>query len=134
MGTSYLGAHSFGTEHTEYQFPKEQTLCYFENRIADVTKIKVMRPRESVYAIFPPNDRRKFPKTRLPAILSVSSKQTAIPFIPSILLSGAELTEYYSIHSGIRISPKRTQLPSIDRVFSFQNSPKYKRTRTQTSD
>ena len=31
------------TEHTEYQFPKEETLCYSENRIADVTKIKVMR-------------------------------------------------------------------------------------------
>ena len=32
------------TEHTEYQFPKEQTLCYSENRIADITKIKVTRP------------------------------------------------------------------------------------------
>ena len=32
------------TEHTEYQFPKEQTLCYSENRIADVTKIDVLRP------------------------------------------------------------------------------------------
>ena len=31
------------TEHTEYQFPKEQTLCYSENRIADMTKIKAMR-------------------------------------------------------------------------------------------
>ena len=37
----------------------------------------------------------------------VYSEQTAIP---SILLSGAELTEYYSVHSGIRIGPKRTQL------------------------
>ena len=33
------------TEHTEYQFPKEQTLCYYENR----TKIKAMRPRKSGY-------------------------------------------------------------------------------------
>ena len=40
------------TEHSEYQFPKEQTLCYSENRIADVTKIKAMRPRKSGYAIF----------------------------------------------------------------------------------
>ena len=29
------------TEHTEYQFPKEQTLCYSENRIADVTKVRL---------------------------------------------------------------------------------------------
>ena len=33
---------------------------------------------------------------------SVCSEQTAIPSILSILLSGAELTEYYSIHSRIR--------------------------------
>ena len=50
------------TEHTEYQFPKEQTLCYSENRIADVTKIKAMRPRKSGYAIFPPKDGRQLPK------------------------------------------------------------------------
>ena len=50
------------TEHTEYQFPKEQTLCYSEKRIADVTKIKVMRPKKSRYAIFPPEGRQKLPK------------------------------------------------------------------------
>ena len=50
------------SEHTEYQFPKEQTLCYFKNRIADVTKIKAMTPRKSGYAIFPPKDRRQLPK------------------------------------------------------------------------
>ena len=50
------------TEHTEYQFPKEQTLCYCENRIADVTRIKAMRLRKSGYALFPPKDRRKLPK------------------------------------------------------------------------
>ena len=49
------------TEHAEYQFPKEQTLCCSENRIADVAKIKAMRPRKSGYAIFPPKDRRKLP-------------------------------------------------------------------------
>ena len=32
------------TELTEYQFPKEKTLCYSGNRIADVTTIDVMRP------------------------------------------------------------------------------------------
>ena len=26
------------TEHSEYQFRKEQTLCYSENRVADVTR------------------------------------------------------------------------------------------------
>ena len=50
------------TEHTEYQFPKEQTLWYSENKIADVTKIKAMRPRKTGYAIFPPKDERKLPK------------------------------------------------------------------------
>ena len=49
------------TEHTEYQFPKEQTLCYSENRIADVTKIKGMRPRKSGYALFLLKDRRQLP-------------------------------------------------------------------------
>ena len=41
---------------------------------------------------------------------SVYSEQTAIP---SILLSGAELTEYYSVHYWIRTGPKRTRLPPI---------------------
>ena len=50
------------TEHTEYQFPKEQTLCYSENRMADVTKIKAMRPRESGYATFLLENGRKLPK------------------------------------------------------------------------
>ena len=50
------------TERTEYHFPKEQTLYYSENRIADVTKMKAMRPRKSGYAIFPPKDGRKLPK------------------------------------------------------------------------
>ena len=50
------------TEHSEYQFPKEQTLCYSENRIADVTKIKAMRPRKSRNTIFPAKDGRKLPK------------------------------------------------------------------------
>ena len=50
------------TEQTEYQFPKEQTLCYSENRIADMTNIKAMRPRKSGYANFPSKDRQKLPK------------------------------------------------------------------------
>ena len=59
------------TEHTEYQFPKEQTLWYSENRIADVTKIKAMRPRKSRYAIFPPKDGGEIAKrTRFLSILN----------------------------------------------------------------
>ena len=50
-----------GIRHTEYQFPKEQTLCYSENRIADVTKNKAMRLSKSGYTIFP-KDRQKLPK------------------------------------------------------------------------
>ena len=42
--------------------PKRTDLCYSENRIADVTKIKAMRPRKSGYAIFPPKDGRQLPK------------------------------------------------------------------------
>ena len=68
--SSYSGIAT--TEHTEYQLPKEQTLCYSENRIADVTKIEAMRPRKSGYAIFSPKDGRKLP--RLPAILSIPNK------------------------------------------------------------
>ena len=94
------------TEHTEYQFPKEQT----ENRIADLTKIKAMRPRKSGYAIFPPKDAKIDKQMRLPTYCVHISYQTAVP---SILPSGAELTEYYSIHSGIRIGRKRTQLLPI---------------------
>ena len=88
------------TEHTEYQFPKEQTLCYSENRIADVTKIDMMRPRKMG---------ENFQKNMITGY-SVCSKQTAVL---SFLLSGEELTEYYSVQSGIRIGHKRTQLLSI---------------------
>ena len=90
------------TEHTEYQFPKEQTLCYSEDRIADVTKIKPVRPRKS---------RCENCQKNTIADYSAYSEQTAIPSVPSILLSGTELMEYYSVHSGIRTGPKRTQLP-----------------------
>ena len=51
---------------------------------------------------------------------TVYSEQTAIL---SILLSGADLTEYFSVHSGIRIVPKEHNYRQF-RVFSFQNSPK----------
>ena len=52
---------------------------------------------------------------------SVYSEQTAIP---SILLSGAELTEYYSVHSGIRTEVPKEHSYRQFRVFSFRNSPK----------
>ena len=61
--------------------------------------------------IFLPKDGQNCQKNAVTAY----SEETAIPLI---LLSGAELTEYYSIHSGIRIGPKRTS------VFSGRNSPK----------
>ena len=69
-----------------------------KNRIADVTKIKAMRPRKTRYAIFPPKDMRQLPKEHDYRLFCLSSEQTAIPSIPSILLSRAELTEYYSIN------------------------------------
>ena len=82
------------TENTEYQFPKEQTLCYSENRIADV--IKIMRPRKSGYAIFPPKDGRKLPKEHDYRLFSL------------FLQFCYRLTEYYSVHSGIGIDPTIT--------------------------
>ena len=78
------------TEQTEYHSQN--------NRIADVTKIDVMLGTQF--------SRQK--TARVPAILSIPNKP-----VYSVLLSGAELTEYYSVHSEIRIGPKRTQLPSI---------------------
>ena len=70
------------TEHTEYQFPKEQNLCYSE----DMPKIKVMRPRKSRYAIFPPKDRRKLPNEhdyRLFCLFRTNCYSVyTIPFIP----------------------------------------------------
>ena len=105
------------TEHTEYQFPKEQTLCYSENRIADVTKIKAMRQRKSSHQNTGENCQKN--------MITGYSEQTTIP---SILLSGAELTEYYFVHSGIRIGPRRTQLPPILCILipkqSQKNAPK----------
>ena len=44
---------------------------------------------------------------------SVYSEQTTILPILLIKLLGAELMEYYYVHSGIRIGPKRRQLPPI---------------------
>ena len=96
---SYSGTRT--TEHTEYQFPKEQTLCYSENRIADVIKIKAMRPRKSGYAIFPPKDGRKEHDHRL---LSVPNKPLFRPFRPF----------YYQFYFNYRQF----------RVFLFRNSPK----------
>ena len=75
-----VNSYSGMTEDTEYQFPKEQTLCYFENRIADMTKIDVMRLRKSGYTIFPPKDGRKLLKEHDYQLqYSVYSEQTSIP-------------------------------------------------------
>ena len=79
------------TEHTEYQFPKEQTLCCSENRIADITKIDMMRLRKSGYTIFPPIEGQKLPKEH------------------DYWLFGLLRTNCYSVDfSRIIIGPKRT--------------------------
>ena len=76
------------TEHTEYQFPKEQTLCYSENRIADVTKIKAMRPRKSRTPFYRRKTGENCQKNTITGYTVYKySKQTAIPSIQSILLS-----------------------------------------------
>ena len=100
------------TEHTECQFPKEHTLCYFENRVADVTKIDVVRPRKSGCTIFPPKDRRNLPKEyddRLFCLFResrIDGIRAAIPFIP-------ESEQVPKEHNYCQF-----------RVFSFRNSPK----------
>ena len=63
------------TEHTEYQFPKEQTLCYSEKRIAHVTKHEGGETEKISVLNFPAERRGKSAKrTRLPAILSILNK------------------------------------------------------------
>ena len=52
---------------------------------------------------------KNFPKERVFCVFRVN----CIPFILFILLSGAEWTEWYSVHSENGIAPKRTQIPSI---------------------
>ena len=103
------------TEHTEYQFPKEQTLCYSENRIADVTKIKAMRPRKSRYAIFRQKTSENCQTNTITGyILSIPNKPLFRQFCYR------ELTDYYSVHSGIRIGAKRTQLPPIPCILILE--------------
>ena len=41
---------------------QKNNLCFAENRIADVIKIKAMRQRKSRYTIFLLKDRQKLPK------------------------------------------------------------------------
>ena len=75
------------------------------------TILSILIPTEEVWVrIFPRRKTGENSQKNTIAGYSVYSEQTAIP---SVLLLGAELTEYYSVHSVIRIGPKRTQLPSI---------------------
>ena len=55
---------------------------------------------------------KNFPKERVFCLFRVNR----IPFILFILLSGAEWTEWYSVHSENGIAPKRTQIPSIPSI------------------
>ena len=93
----------------------EKALCYSENR-----KLRWW-DQENLGTQF---SRRKTGKNCQKNTITsypVYSKQTTIP---SILLSGAKLTEYYSVHSGIRIGPKRTQLLLIPCILNLeQNAP-----------
>ena len=98
----FLFQYKNNRTYWEYQFPKEQNLCYSEKRIADMTKIKAMRPRKSWSAIFPPEDRWKLPKEHDYCLFwtnrySIYSVNSAI---------GSRIDGiYYSVHSGIRIPP-----------------------------
>ena len=99
---------------------------YSENRIADVTKIDVMRLSQSGYNCMPFSHQKTGEDCQKNTITGypVYSEQTSISSILSILLSRSELTEYYSVHSRIRIGPKRIQSPSIPCILNFWDSPK----------
>ena len=66
------------TKHTEYQFPKEQTFWYSENRIADVTKM-------SGYANFARKDGWKLSKEHDHRLFCFNSVNSAIGNIHGIL-------------------------------------------------
>ena len=87
---SYFGVRI--TKHTESIPKRTDFVLNSENRIADVAKIKAMRPRLPRYAIFPPKDRRKLPKEHDYRLFCLFRNKNTILSILSILLSGAELT------------------------------------------
>ena len=71
-----------------------------------------MRPRKYGVHNFPAERRTKIAKrTRLPAIVTIPNK----PLFRGLFRQFCyrELTDYYSVHSGIRIGSKRTHLPPI---------------------
>ena len=106
------------TEHTEYQFPKEQTLCYSENRMWLKLRGWDRGSLGTHFSCWKTGDNCQ---TNTITGYSVYSEQTAILSIfLSILLSGAELIEYYSVHSGIRIGPKRMQLLPIPCILILE--------------
>ena len=90
------------------------TVCWNYRPLWHTPSWKI-RPRKSGYAIFPPKDGQKLPKEH-DYRLSVYSEKTILSIL-SILLSGAELAEYYSVHSWI--SNYRQFC-----VFSFRIVPK----------
>ena len=57
---------------------------------------------------------KHFPKERVFSLFQVNR----IPFILFILLSRAQWTEWYSVHSENGIAPQRTQIPSIEYFYS----------------
>ena len=86
-------------------------LCYSENRIADVTKIDVMRPRKSGYAIFRPRDGRKLPKEHDYRLFCLF--RTNRYSINSAIESRIGGILFRSFRNQNTVGPKRTQLPPI---------------------
>ena len=82
------------TEYTKFQFRKEPSYMF------QIWKRNRGWPDLEIYY---------FPKERVFCLFRVNR----IPSVLLVLLSGAEWTEWYSVHSENGIAPKRTQIPSI---------------------
>ena len=94
--------------------PKKNRLWYFENRIGWHDKKWCDETKEVRVRRFFCQETGENNQKNMITDYIVYSIQTAVPSIPLTLLSGAELTEYYSIHSRIKIGPpKRQSIPCI---------------------
>ena len=111
------------TEHTEFQFRKERS--FWKRRWPGNYSVCTCAgprvgfpaknfPKERVLWLFRVN---RIPQPRSQGFLRRPwERGYCIPFIPFILLLGAEWMGWYSVHSENGITPKRTQIPSIPSI------------------
>ena len=83
-----------------------------------MTKIKAMRPRRSGYTIFPQKDRRKLSNEHDYRLFCLFLTNRYTVYYTN------SAPEHFSVHSRIRIGPKRTQLPPISAYSHSRIVPK----------